>query len=137
MSTYLLDTNIISYLVRGGYAALDHRFNRLQRECLTSSLCLAEVRLGLALLPKAAKIIGPTESFLRTIEVHPWDSKCAEHFAAMASRQQKADKSLSTMDALIAAHALAHNFVLVSNDAAFRQVKGLNLEDWTKGPQHL
>ncbi len=55
--------------------------------------------------------------------------------AAMAARQQKAGKNLSAMDALIAAHALAHEFVLVSNDAVFRQVKGLKLEDWTKGRQ--
>ena len=135
MSSYLLDTNIISYLVRGDHPALDHHFDRLQRQCLTSSLCLAELRLGLALLPSSAKIIAPTENFLRTVQVHPWDIRCAEHFGSMAAKQKKAGKSIDTMDTLIAAHALAHDFTLVSNDAAFRQVKGLKLEDWTKGPQ--
>ena len=135
MTRFLLDTNIVSYLVRGDYPALDLKFNERKNHCAISTICEAETRFGLALLPREAKITAPAERFLRIIDIQPWDSDCAVQYALLAAKQKRLGKPLATMDALIAAHALAHDFILVSNDAAFRQVKGLKLEDWTKGPQ--
>lgn len=95
----------------------------------------AELRLGLALLPLEAKVHHVADHFLREVEVEPWTSACAKQYAKMGARQQRAGKPLATADAMIAAHALAHDWVLVSNDAVFRQVEGLSVEDWTKGPE--
>jgi len=44
-------------------------------------------------------------------------------------------KALAAQDMLIAAHALEADAILVTNDGAFRQVAGINMEDWTKGHQ--
>ena len=136
MARYLLDTNIVSFLVKAKYPSLDHRFRAVPKSRLSiSTVVEAEVRFGLALLPHGAKVRPVAEDFLRDIEIESWDSACADQYALLAARQQRLGKPLATMDAMIAAHALAHDFILISNDAVFRQIKGLKLQDWTKGPQ--
>ena len=136
MARYLLDTNIVSFFVKKSHPAVIHRVRSVSNESLAlSTISEAEIRFGLALLPLEAKVRPATEDFLRNIDIHPWDSYCAEHYAVLNARQQRLGKPLATMDTLIAAHALAHDFILVSNDAAFRHVKGLKLEEWTKGLQ--
>ncbi len=136
MSLYLLDTNIISFLVRQNPPTLVHRVRMVPIHSLAiSTITEAELRFGLALLPREAKVIEATEKFLQRVEIKPWDSRCAKQYALMVARQQRMVKPLATADSMIAAHALAYDFVLVTNDAAFQQVEGLAVEDWTKGPQ--
>ena len=136
MARYLLDTNIVSFLVRAQHPALDHRFRAVPKSSLAiSTVVEAEVRFGLALISPGAKVRPLAENFLREIEIESWDTACAERYAVLAAKQQRLGKPLTMSDAMIAAHALAHDIVLISNDTAFRQVKGLKLEDWTKGPQ--
>jgi tRNA(fMet)-specific endonuclease VapC len=136
MTRYLLDTNIVSFLIKASYPALDHRFRRIPKNSLViSAICEAEVRFGLALLPSQAKVHSVAENFLRDIEIESWDSQCAKQYAELAASQQKQGKPLSPADTMIAAHALAHNFTLVTNDKAFARIRNLRVEDWTKGPQ--
>ena len=136
MIRYLLDTNIVSYLVRKTYPALVHRVRVQPGDSFAISVITeAEVRVGIALAPAESKVSLLAAEYLTGVEILPWDSACAEQYAQVSARQRKLGKPLSTLDAMIAAHALAHGLVLVTNDAAFRQVKGLPLEDWTKGPR--
>ena len=136
MDRYLLDTNIVSFFVRGRHPSIDHRIRTSARGSLAiSTVVEAEIRFGLALLPVKTHIAFTAEDFLRTIDIHAWDSACASSYASLNARQQRLGKVVATIDTMIAAHALAHDFILVSNDAAFHQIKGLKLEDWTKGPQ--
>lgn len=136
MARFLLDTNILSYLIKATYPALDHHFRHTpKRDVMTSSICEGELRFGLALLPSEAKIIATAERFLHDIEIDPWDTKCAKRFATLAALQRKREKPLSEADTMIAAHALARDLTLVTNDKAFARVKGLRVEDWTKGPR--
>ena len=136
MARFLLDTNILSFITKATYPALDHRFRHTPKaDVMTSSICEGELRFGLALLPSEAKIIATAERFLQDIEVDPWDTVCAKQFATLAALLQGRGRPLSEADTMIAAHALARDITLVSNDKAFTRVKGLRLEDWTKGPQ--
>ena len=136
MTRYVLDTNIVSFLVKRKYPALDRRVLALSGDRYAiSSVVEAELRFGLALAPDQASFRPLTEDFLREVNIQPWDSLCAERYAELAARQQRLGKPLSNFDTMIAAHALAYGFILVTNDAAFRHIKGLKLEDWTKGPQ--
>jgi tRNA(fMet)-specific endonuclease VapC len=133
---YLLDTNIVSFLLKAKSAALDHKLQRAAKSTLAiSSITEAEVRFGLALLPSEAKIHAVAEGFLRDIEIEPWDSRCARQYAILAAHQQRLGKPLSREDTMIAAHALAHDFTLITNDKAFARVRDLRVEDWSKGPQ--
>ena len=136
MSRFLLDTNIASFLFKKANPTLDYRVSRVpEGELAISVITEAEIRFGLALLPGEAKLHGVARKFLDQIRILSWDSRCAQTYADLAARQRRAGQSLSIPDAMIAAHALAYEIVLVSNDAVFAQVAGLTLEDWTKGPQ--
>lgn len=133
---FLLDTNIVSFLIKATYPALDHRFRSVPKSSIvTSSICEAEVRFGLALLPRVAKVRAVAQAFLSSLEIEPWDSRCAEHYGTLAAAQQHRGEPLSPLDTMIAAHALAHDLTLVTNDKAFTRIKNLRVEDWTKGPQ--
>jgi tRNA(fMet)-specific endonuclease VapC len=136
MARFLLDTNIVSFRIRASDPTLTHHFRRAQKSYLAiSTITEAELRFGLALLPSKAKLHTAVEEFFRNIEIESWDSQCAKQYAELAASQQKQGKPLSPADTMIAAHALAHNFTLVTNDKAFSRISGLRVEDWTKGPQ--
>lgn len=136
MKGYLLDTNILSYLAKMSFPALNHRFRALSKSNLVlSAVSEAEVRFGLALLPPEAKTHRMTETYLALIPVAPWDSSCARRYAPLAARQRQMGSSLSQLDTMIAAHALALELTLVTHDKAFTRIPGLNVEDWTEGPQ--
>ncbi len=136
MPRYLLDTNILSYLAKVTFPALNHRFRSMHKADLgVSSISEAEIRFGLALLPPEAKLHKITELYLSGIAIEPWDSPCARRYAILAARQRNKGASLSYADPMIAAHALAHNLTLVTHDAAFARIPGLQVEDWTQGPQ--
>lgn len=64
--------------------------------------------------------------FFRTFPVLPFDEDAARAFALVPFRRAKFDR-------LIAAHALALKLTLVTANAAdFRDVPGLDVEDWTR-----
>ena len=70
--------------------------------------------------------------FLAKVARLPWDSAAARQYAQLRWAQESSGRSLSELDTMIAAHAVAENLVLVTNDKAFQQVAGIRLEDWTK-----
>ena len=136
MIRYLLDTNIVSLFIRNGNAAVVFRMQTTPRaELAISTITEAELRFGIALLPPGAKLGAKIDEYLQNIPILPWDSPCAAEYGTLAARQQQTGMPLSVPDAMIAAHALAHQLTLVSNDGAFKFVEGLSLQDWTKGPQ--
>ncbi len=135
MAQYLLDTNILSYLAKEVFPSLNHRFRKMPKEdFVLSAISEAEVRFGLALLPPEAKQHRITALYLNGIHIEAWDSHCARRYALLAAQQKVKGETLSQLDTMIAAHALAHGFVLVSHDRAFFRVPGLSVEDWTEGP---
>jgi tRNA(fMet)-specific endonuclease VapC len=135
MPRFLLDTNIASYLNKNANPALDYRVSLVPEGDLAISVITeAEMLFGLALLPAEANIRKTTHRFLEKVIILPWDSLCAQTFAEAAARQRRAGEALDTADMMIAAHALAYDLTLISNDAVFAQVPGLKLEDWSKGP---
>ena len=136
MARFLLDTNIVSFLVKPSGSSVRHRFRPAQEShWAISTVTEAELRFGLALLPSATKVREAVSEFLLGIEIESWDSQCAAQYGALAAAQQRKGAPLSPLDTMIAAHALAHDFTLVTNDKAFARIPGLRIEDWTKGPQ--
>lgn len=69
--------------------------------------------------------------FLSGITILAWDSKAANHYAHLRAMLEREGKPLGGMDTMIAAHALAEDAVLVTNDAAFQWIEHLKTEDWT------
>ena len=131
MKRYLLDTNIVSHLIK------DHpvESQRIVKMPI-ASLCIsviteAELYYGLAKRQEAKRLHLVVEEFLKRVDVMPWDSAIVKNYGFIRAEMERQGKNLAPLDMLIAAHALSVDAVLVTNDKAFYQVGGLTIEDWT------
>lgn len=131
---YLLDTNTVSYVIKGNFPRVRERLLKVpMAEVGISVITEAELRFGLARRPEASKLKIAVEEFLLRVEILPWDSDAARHYAAVRADLEDEGEPIGNLDLMIAAQALAAEGVLVTHDRVFRRVKGLKIEDWTKG----
>lgn len=133
MIRYLLDTNTASYAIKGNVARVREQLLKIaMADVGISVITEAELRFGVARLPSAIRLKDLVEEFLLRVEVLPWNSAAANHYAEIRAALERSGKPMGNMDMLIAAHALSVEAVLVTHDRVFRRVKGLKLEDWSK-----
>jgi tRNA(fMet)-specific endonuclease VapC len=131
----MLDTNIISYVLKRPNSRIAEQYRALSAdEIVLSSVVEHELRYGVARLPKEAKLPLLVDEALRTLKVLPWDSACAVRCALLRAQLGNTGLPMSYADAMIAAHALALDLTLVTNDQAFERVPGLRLENWVVNP---
>jgi tRNA(fMet)-specific endonuclease VapC len=130
--TYLLDTNIVSYSVRGDFPRVRHRIASIPLELLAiSAVTEAELRFWVIRHPASSRIRLGVEDYLIRLPSLAWDSGAAQAFAATREMLKRRGRVLSTEDLMIAAHALSLGLTLVTHDAVFSFVDGLKSEDWT------
>ena len=130
---FLLDTNIASYVIKGNFPHVRERLLKVPvSEVGISVVTEAELRFGVARLPQAAKLGIAVDEFLLRVEVLPWNSQAAQHYARLRAALEQHGKPMGNLDLMIAAQALAAGAILVTNDRVFRRVKGLKVEDWSK-----
>jgi tRNA(fMet)-specific endonuclease VapC len=130
---YLLDTNTVSYVIKGNFQHVRERLLKVPiREVGISVITEAELRFGVARLPNAAKLGIVVEEFLLRVEILPWDSLAAQHYARLRAVLKQNGEPIGNLDLMIGSHAIAAGAVLVGNDKVFRRLKNLKVEDWTK-----
>jgi tRNA(fMet)-specific endonuclease VapC len=131
--SYLLDTNIASYVIKGNIPRVRQRLLRFPIASVAISVVTeAELRFGVARKPEATRLKIAVEEFLLHVSALPWDSEAAKQYADVRSTLERFGESMGNLDMMIAAHALAARSVLVTNDRVFRRLKHLKVEDWTK-----
>ena len=129
---YLLDTNMASYVIKGNVPRVREKLLKVpMSEVGISVITEAELRFGVARKPEAARLKLAVDEFLLRVEILPWHSVAAQHYAALRSAMEDSDTPMGNMDMMIAAQALAASTVLVTHDRVFHRVKHLKLEDWT------
>jgi len=130
---YLLDTNTVSYIIKGNRPRVRERLLRVpMAEVGISVITEAELLFGLARRPDATKLKTVVEEFLLRVEVLPWGSEAAQQYARIRATLESGGEPIGNLDLMIASHALALDLVLVSSDAVFRRVKGLKIADWSR-----
>ncbi len=130
---YLLDTNTASYVIKGNVPRVREQLVKLpMADVGVSVVTEAELLFGLARLPQAVSLRVAVEEFLLRLDVLPWDSDAAKHYAQLRAVLEKKGQPMGNLDMMIGAHALALGAVLVTNDRVFRRVSGLKIEDWSK-----
>ena len=132
MTRYLLDTNTVSYLIKGNATVARRLVDTPMVSLCISSVTEGELRFGLAKRPHAKRLHILVREFLLRIDVLSWESTTAEHYGTMRALLEQKGRTLAPLDMLIAAHALAVDAVLVTNDQSFGRVPDLRVEDWTK-----
>ncbi len=130
MPRYMLDTDTVSFALRGqGRVAarlLEHRPSDL---CI-SSITLAELRYG-AETHRSRRLHRLISAFVDPIEIMPFDESAASRFATVAVGLARRGEPIGTFDTLMAAHALSLRLTFVTNNTRhFARVAGLATENW-------
>jgi len=130
---YLLDTNTVSNVIKGNFPRVRERLLKVpMAEVGISVITEAELRFGLARRPEASKLKIAVEEFLLRVEILPWDSEAARHYAQVRAVLEHEGEPVGNLYLMIAAQALAAEAVLVTHDRVFRRIKELRIEDWSK-----
>lgn len=132
---YLLDTNIISYFLRGASPALNQRILESAPEDLVISIISAgELHYGLRkLVPsrRSAQLRHQLDALLVAVVVHALPADAALHYGTIRAKLETSGTPIGGNDLWIAAHALADGLTLVTNNIReFERVPGLLLENW-------
>jgi len=132
MTRYLLDTNTVSHLIKK-HPVVARRLVQvpITAVCI-SAITQGELLFGLARRPEATTLHKLVWEFLRRVDVLPWEAATAQAYAAARAAMQREGRVLAPLDLLIGTHALSLRAILVTNDQAFGQLQGLQIEDWTE-----
>lgn len=126
----MLDTDSVSYALRGqGRVATRIAEHRPSELCI-SAITVAELRFG-AQRRKSAKIHELIDLFTANVAVVPFDETGAAHFGTIAADLAGRGTPIGEFDVLIAAHAMAIDATLVTNNVKhFSRIRGLDVENW-------
>jgi tRNA(fMet)-specific endonuclease VapC len=127
----MLDTNIISDLVRNPQGKAAKRIAKMGGDNIcTSIIVAAELRYGCA-KSGSARLLKAVEDLLGEIEVLPLDVPADTEYGGIRAELEAAGKPIGGNDLLIAAHAYATGATIVTaNTAEFKRIRGLNVENW-------
>lgn len=132
---YLLDTNIIIYLLKNKPVAVADRVNALSDDdglCM-SYVTYAELLKGAERSVRKAQVLKQIKQLTLTIPVeYAIDAKICQHYAIQFTRLKEAGTPIGANDLWIACHALALEATLVTNNVReFERVQGLTIENWS------
>jgi tRNA(fMet)-specific endonuclease VapC len=127
---YMLDTNAVSYALRGKGQVASRVRARAPSDLCVSAITVAELRYGADKLG-SAKLHALIDTFVANVVAQPFGQFEATRYGKLAAELAAAGTPIGQFDTLIAAHALALGLILVtSNTKHFATVSGLTIEDW-------
>jgi len=129
---YMLDSNICIYLIKNKPDSILIKLKAALKEGVSiSTITLAELEHGVALSAYPEKNADALTQFLSIIEVLSFDARAASQYGLIRANLQRKGLLIGQMDMLIAAHAKANGYTMVTNNVReFARVDGLVIEDW-------
>ena len=129
--THLLDTNILSDLVRNPQGEVAAQINKVGEDSVcTSIIVAAELRYGAA-KSNSAKLAERIDIILSALEILPLETPADHQYAAIRHHLSRQGIPIGPNDFLIAAHALSNDLTVVTaNVGEFSRVPGLKVENW-------
>jgi tRNA(fMet)-specific endonuclease VapC len=131
LTRYLLDTNIISDMVRNPAGQAVRRLQKVGDGNICTSIIVAcELRYGCA-KKGSAKLLSKVEDLLATIPVLPLEIPADGEYGGIRAELEAAGQSIGHNDLLIAAHAYTLGTILVTaNVGEFSRIRDLKVENW-------
>ncbi|HEV2957499.1 MAG TPA: type II toxin-antitoxin system VapC family toxin [Xanthobacteraceae bacterium] len=131
MTRYMLDTNIISDLIRNPQGTAANRIAKAGEDNVcTSIIVAAELRYGCA-RSGSKRLRDAVEDLLSEMTVLPFDVPADAEYGSIRSELETAGKPIGPNDLLIAAHACATGATIVTANAdEFKRIRGLKVENW-------
>ncbi|QIW16525.1 plasmid maintenance protein [Pasteurellaceae bacterium RH1A] len=131
MLKYMLDTNIVIYVIKRRPLEIVEAFNRHASRMCVSAITVSELYYGAEKSQFPERNLAVIEDFLSRLEILPYGAKASAHFGNIKADLASQGKIIGENDLHIAAHARSEGLVLVSNNLReFERVEGLRLENW-------
>ena len=131
MLKYLLDTNIVIYVIKQRPRIALDRFNREHGHMAVSSITLAEMIHGAEKSNDPSRNLAAVEDFCSRLVVLAYGEKAAWHYGSIRATLEKMGMTVGVNDLHIAGHARSEGLTLVSNNLReFERVPGLTLDNW-------
>jgi tRNA(fMet)-specific endonuclease VapC len=130
--TYLLDTNICIYIIKNQYVDLVKKLRRVGIENVgISTITIAELEYGVANSRTPGETMTRLYEFLVPFSIIDFGLGAARFYGKIRKELKDQGQPIGPMDTLIAAIALAHGQILVTNNVkGFTKVSGLKIENW-------
>ena len=136
MLRYLLDTNIVIYVLKRRPVEVLSTFNANASRMAMSSITLAELFHGAEKSSRVSENLAAIEDFCSRLAVLPYGPKAAQHYGAIRAALEKLGQPIGVNDMHIAAHARSEGLVLVTNNMGeFARVPALEVENWVHTAQ--
>jgi tRNA(fMet)-specific endonuclease VapC len=131
MLKFMLDTNIIIYIMKNRPKQVKDRFTLHNGQMCISSVTLGELVFGAEHSQQPDRNLADIEEMTARIEILPFENKAAYHFGRIRSDLYRLGRPIGPYDMMIAGHARAAAMILVTNNGKeFERVPGLQVENW-------
>ena len=129
---YLLDTNIVSYWMRGNESVIDRIRSCSPSDLALSTITLAEILYGIEKSPlKKKERLLKIEKISSLLEIYSFDEMAAAEYAVIRARLEKKGTVISERDTQIASIAMANKLTVVTHNVKeFSRIPKLKVEDW-------
>ena len=131
---YLLDTNIVSYWMRGDKNIINEIKNHKPSELSICTITLAEIYCGIEKSPvKKKERRNKIERIYSQLEIFPFDELSARKYSIIRTQLEKDGLVISERDLQISSIAMANRLIVVTHNVKdLKRIEKLNVEDWAK-----
>ena len=131
MLHYLLDTNIVIYVIKQRPLAVRTKFNEQAGRMAISAITLSELMHGAEKSARPVANLAVVEDFCSRLEVLAYPAKASAHYGSIRATLERAGTPIGVNDLHIAAHARCEGLTVVSNNMReFERVPALQVENW-------
>jgi tRNA(fMet)-specific endonuclease VapC len=130
---YLLDTNVVSDLIRNPQGRVTEHIRRVnEAQVCTSIIVAAELRYGAA-RKGSPRLTIQLEAVLGALDVLPFEAPADVAYGQIRTQLEQAGRPIGGNDLLIAAQTIALGHTIVSdNEREFARIDGLLRENWLR-----
>lgn len=131
MLKYMLDTNIVIYVIKRRPIEALETFNLHAGQMCVSAITLAELMHGAEKSAQPERNLREVEDFVSRLEVLEYGNKAAMQYGQIRSELERNGTPIGVNDLHIAGHARSEGLTLVTNNLReFERVEALRLENW-------
>lgn len=133
MTRYLLDTNMVSDMIRNPQGQVTRRITQVgEASICTSIIVAAELRFGAA-KRGSKRLTTQMEQVLEALDILPFDVPADTAYGHLRAQLETAGQPIGANDMLIAAHCIALGCTIVTdNEREFARIDALALENWLR-----
>lgn len=131
MLKYLLDTNIVIYVLKRRPIKVLEIFNKNASRMAISTITLSELIYGAEKSSHVDKNLEAVDDFVSHLEILPYEAKASQQYGQIKATLERKGQIIGENDIHIAAHAVSQGLILVTNNLKeFKRIPNLALENW-------